>query len=121
MIRDRDTHAIAKKLTNIPDYSLESNGQTLNNMGLKSVLRERFLDFGDKTSIAGLNNAVHSKSRCKIAYWMVLFLLGTAFTFKGIADVFINYYEFEVTTSTDVTTKESVTFPAISICNLNKY
>ena len=34
-------------------------------MGLKSVLRERFLDFGDKTSIAGLNNAVHSKSNGK--------------------------------------------------------
>lgn len=57
----------------------------------------------------------------KKCYWMVLFLLGTALTFKGIADVFINYYEFEVTTSTDVTTKDSVTFPAISICNLNKY
>ena len=34
-------------------------------MGLKSVLHERFLDFGDKTSIAGLNNAVHSKSNGK--------------------------------------------------------
>ena len=34
-------------------------------MGLKSVLHERFLDFGDKTSIAGLNNAVHSKSSGK--------------------------------------------------------
>jgi hypothetical protein len=52
---------------------------------------------------------------------MVLFILGTALTFKGIADVFLNYYEFEVTTSTDVTTKDTVTFPAISICNLNKY
>ena len=34
-------------------------------MGLKSVLGERFHDFGDKTSIAGLNNAVHSKSNGK--------------------------------------------------------
>ena len=34
-------------------------------MGLKSVLHERFLNFGDKTSIAGLNNAVHSKSNGK--------------------------------------------------------
>ena len=34
-------------------------------MGLKSVLRERFHDFGDKTSLAGLNNAVHSKSNGK--------------------------------------------------------
>ena len=52
---------------------------------------------------------------------MILFLFGSGFTFKGIADVFINFYQFEVTTSTDVTTKDSVTFPAISICNLNKY
>ena len=34
-------------------------------MGLKSVLRERFHEFGDKTSLAGLNNAVHSKSNGK--------------------------------------------------------
>ena len=34
-------------------------------MGLKSVLRERFHDFGGKTSLAGLNNAVHSKSNGK--------------------------------------------------------
>ena len=35
------------------------------NMSLKSVLRERFHEFGDKTSLAGLNNAVHSKSNGK--------------------------------------------------------
>ena len=34
-------------------------------MSLKSVLRERFHEFGDKTSLAGLNNAVHSKSNGK--------------------------------------------------------
>ena len=89
-------------------------------MGLKSVLRERLLDFGDRTSVAGLNNAVHSKSTGKKLYWMILFVLGTGFTFNGIADVFINYYEYDVTTSTDVTTTKSVTFPAVSICNLNK-
>ena len=76
-------------------------------------------DFRKK--IADNSQLILSLTLGKKCYWMILFLFGSGFTFKGIADVFINYYQFEVTTSTDVTTKDSVTFPAISICNLNKY
>ena len=52
-----------QKKLDIPDHSIVVIWNR--NMGLKSVLRERFLDFGDKTSLAGLNNAVHSRSNGK--------------------------------------------------------
>ena len=90
-------------------------------MTLKTVIYRRLLDFGHKTNIAGLNIAFHSKSPSKKCCWFLLFLIGSCLTFNNLSKVFINYYEFNVTTSTDVTTTESVAFPAISLCNLNKY
>ena len=90
-------------------------------MTLKEVLLETLHTFGNQTSIAGLNNAVAAKSRAKKIYWIILFLTGVVFTFQGIADVFITYYKREVSTSTDVTNMASVAFPAVTICNQNRY
>ena len=89
-------------------------------MSLKSVLWDVLYNFGDQTSIAGLNNAVHRKSWGKKVYWAVLFIIFCYFTIDGIVLVFINYYDRNVTTSTDLTNRPSVEFPAITLCNLNK-
>ena len=90
-------------------------------MDLKSVLHKRLSEFGNKTNIAGLNIAFHSKSRSKKCYWLLLFLVGSCLTFNNLSKVFIYYYEFNVTTSTDVTHEQSVQFPGVTLCNLNKY
>ena len=90
-------------------------------MTLKTVIHRRLLDFGHKTNIAGLNIAFNSKSTSKKCFWFLLFLIGSCLTFNNFSKVFINYYDFNVTTSTDVTTEESVIYPGVTLCNLNKY
>ena len=90
-------------------------------MTLKTVIYRRLLDFGHKTNIAGLNIAFHSKSPSKKCCWFLLFLIGSCLTFNNFSKVCINYYDFNVTTSTDVTTEESVMYPGVTLCNLNKY
>ena len=60
-------------------------------MGLKSVLRERFHDFGDKTSLAGLNNAVHSKSNgknCVPYFWSKRYRIHYHFHKDNFIDTF---------------------------------
>ena len=89
-------------------------------MGLKKVLGGTLADFCSKTSIAGINNVVNRDSYLKKAYWLSLFIGGCFLTFQGLIDTFINYFEREVTTSTDLTHMPSVIFPAVSICNLNR-
>ena len=98
----------------------ESDRKCLAIMGFGRVIGQTFNTFIDQTSIAGLSNAAQRKSLAKKVYWSVLFVLGVFFTFEGLIENVISYYEYEVTTSTDLTHMSSVEFPAVSICNLNK-
>jgi hypothetical protein len=90
------------------------------NMGLCRVVWDTFVNFGEESSIAGLSHAVHRKNYCKKVYWLVLFAIGLYATFHGLIGTITDYLKFDVTTSTDLTHKPSVIFPAVSICNLNK-
>ena len=79
-----------------------------------------FNEFGGKTSIAGLANAYQSERTSKKVYWGILFVIGLVITFVALTTTFLDYFDFEVTTSTDLRSDSSVSFPAVSICNQNK-
>ena len=90
-------------------------------MGLGKVLRETLLEFGQQTSIAGIGLVISKKSYAKKVYWSILFVLMLVLTLQGLIETILNFYEREVTTSIDLDYVPSVIFPAVSICNLNKY
>ena len=90
-------------------------------MGLIQVLWKTFLNWCEDTSIAGLSKGVSSKSNLKKAYWLCLFTIGAYCTIEGVVQTITDYKRYEVTTSNDLLFKSSVPFPAISICNQNRY
>ena len=90
-------------------------------MGFGKVVGATLLEFGKQTSIAGIGNTIARKSYAKKIYWGVLFVVMLVATLQGLITTILSYYKYEVTTSTDLDHVPSVIFPAISICNLNKY
>ena len=90
-------------------------------MGFGKVVWETLLEFGQQTSIAGIGNVIARKSYAKKVYWFILFVVMLFATLQGLIDTIISYYKYDVTTSTDLNHVPSVIFPAITICNLNKY
>ena len=90
-------------------------------MGLAKRLWSTFIDWCKETSIAGLGKGVSSKSNVKKAYWIILFLIGTYYTILNVIVTFQDYFQYEVTTDTALSFEKSVPFPAISICNLNRW
>ena len=89
-------------------------------MVLLEKLKKTFVQFCSKTSIAGISNAYQSKSLIKKVYWSTLFLVFLGLTVKGVFDNIAAYYEYAVVTSTDLVSKNSIEFPAVTICNHNK-
>ena len=89
-------------------------------MGLWKVVGDTFYHFGDQTSIAGLNNVCHRKSLGKKIYWSILFAVFLGATIVGVLDNIRSYFDYDTVTSTDLSHKTSVIFPAVSVCNLNR-
>ena len=90
-------------------------------MGFGKVVRQTLLEFGEQTSIAGIGLVISKKSYFKKMYWSILFVVMLFLTFNGLIETIMSFYDREVTTSIDLDYVPSVIFPAVSICNLNKY
>ena len=79
-----------------------------------------FQYFGSETSIAGINNSAKGKSKVRSLVWFIIFSVLAYYTVVGIYDIVIEYFEYPVITSTDITYEPEVDFPAVTICNLNR-
>jgi hypothetical protein len=90
-------------------------------MGIGSIIIGSLADFGRRTTIGGLSNAGITESRVRKAYWIVVFFILMIFTFQAIVNNIVQYLKFEVTTSTDLTYSNLVTFPALTVCSMNRY
>ena len=89
-------------------------------MSLLRIIWETSVNWCHSTSIAGLAKGVQSKSYYKKAYWFSLFCIGAYFTLNSLILTINDYFEYDVSTSTDLEFQRSVVFPAVSICNLNR-
>ena len=89
-------------------------------MVLLEKLKKTFVQFCSKTSIAGISNAYQSKSLIKKVYWSTLFLVFVGLTVQGVYENIAAYYDHAVVTSTDLVSKNSIEYPAVTICNHNK-
>ena len=90
-------------------------------MTLAKVIWHTFDEWCKDTSIAGLGKAMKSDSRFKKAYWLILFLIGTIWTIINLFGVINAFFEYKVSTSNDLTFSTSISFPAVSICNQNRW
>ena len=90
-------------------------------MSLRKVLWDTFIDWCQNSTIAGVSRTVKSKSYVKKLYWITLFLVGVYFTIITTYNVFDDYFLYEVRTSTDLSYENSITFPAVTICNQNRF
>ena len=90
-------------------------------MTLAKVIWHTFDEWCKDTSIAGLGKAMKSDSRFKKAYWFILFLIGTIWTIINLFGVINAFFEYKVSTSNDLTFSTSISFPAVSICNQNRW
>ena len=89
-------------------------------MSITKVVGATLYNFGDQTSIAGLNNAFHRKSYGKKIYWSILFLIFFVATIYGVYTNLFSYLDYDIVTSSDLTFKTAIVFPAVSVCNHNK-
>ena len=91
-------------------------------MTLLRVIQHTSAEWCQEASIAGLGKAVKSDSSCfKKAYWFMLFLVGTVLTFQTLYGVIYEYLQYNVSTSNDLSFETSIPFPAVSICNQNRF
>ena len=72
------------------------------------------------TSIGGITHA--RDSDCKIAkqVWFILFISGCCMTIWGVIISVESYLEFKSVTTVSREYKSLLTFPSVTICNLNR-
>ncbi len=73
------------------------------------------------SSIAGLSHAAKAPSFARSVYWLSIFFLGLAFTIKGLVDIIDEFDDYPVVVNSKLTTRNEVPYPAVTVCNLNRY
>lgn len=89
-------------------------------MALGKLVWRTSSDYIRESSIAGLSHAAKSRNFLQWAYWMVIFTVGFGLTVRSIIDIIADFYTHPVSTISDLRHENSVTFPAITVCNLNR-
>ena len=77
-------------------------------MGLVKKVGAALLEFGNNTSVLGISNATKAKSRPRAAMWWMVFLGLGALTFQGIFQTVKEYFNYPVTTTTDISHQPEV-------------
>ena len=89
-------------------------------MSASEIVRKTLLNFGSETSLAGINNSGKRKSKIRSAIWLLIFFILAYLTGVNIYNIVNDYLKYPVVTSTDISHQTRITFPAVTICNLNR-
>ena len=87
-------------------------------MGNRNI-SDVILWFSRFTSIGGLAQARGSDNKCSRCIWILLFITGCVFTIHGVTTSISNYLEYRSVTTVSKEYKSVLTFPSVTICNLN--
>jgi hypothetical protein len=90
-------------------------------MAIGKVVWNTLADFGSHTTIGGLCKAGMTASWPRQIYWITIFSVLFAYTVSLLVDNINQYLQFSVVTSNNLDYSPSITFPAITICNQNRY
>ncbi|CAG0894005.1 unnamed protein product [Darwinula stevensoni] len=83
----------------------------------RNVLRE----FYSTTQINGINNASRATHPLRKIIWWVVTVVAAGATVQGICGVITAYLQYSVSTTSSVTQPKSLTFPAVTVCNLSPF
>lgn len=75
---------------------------------------------GDNTSTPGLDGVFANKSPCRLFMWSVMILFGLGLSIMQVLDLFKDFYSYPVTTVVTLKRETRATFPAVTICNINR-
>ena len=73
-----------------------------------------------ESAVAGVSHAAKSKTYPQCLYWSLLFVAGLCATIPALVEVIQDFYTYPVTTKLKVKTADNATFPAVTICGLNR-
>ncbi|XP_035682744.1 acid-sensing ion channel 5-like [Branchiostoma floridae] len=78
-------------------------------------------EYASSTSLHGPGNIINAKRPAHRAIWVVLFLAAFSVAVWQITERFVAYFSYNTVTSMKVEFKDELDFPAVTICNFNKY
>jgi acid-sensing ion channel 5 len=82
---------------------------------LKLVLRH----FASTTTVGGLTQICNSPSKVLTFFWFLIVGCFAGLTFYNTYTVFLDYYSYPVVTYVSLTYERTISFPAVTVCNLN--
>jgi hypothetical protein len=77
----------------------------------------KHVDFHGISNLVGLNKS----PRCLGHMWLICFMTSSIFCFYSILWFTVRYFEFNVFMNVAIEDRRVLTFPALTICNLNAY
>ncbi|XP_038065978.1 acid-sensing ion channel 4-A-like isoform X3 [Patiria miniata] len=107
-------------------FTISSTGDKVNSSmaddGNRNHLAADFKKFGDQTTFHGLryvtNNTYHGVRRL---IWLAVVLVMTSWLIFNVFRAFLLMYQYPETSSISVNYVPSITFPAVTICNINQF
>ncbi|CAF0907174.1 unnamed protein product [Brachionus calyciflorus] len=88
---------------------------------VKSKIKAFFLEWVDPLTMHGLPNIFRTKYLSIKVLWTLAFILANGACFYFIVKSVLEYLEYNVVTKIRVLEKDSVQFPAVTICNANQF
>ncbi|CAF0860551.1 unnamed protein product [Brachionus calyciflorus] len=88
---------------------------------MKSNLKALFLEWVDPLTMHGFPNIFRTKNLSIKILWIIAFIVSNGFCFYFIAKSLLEYLQFNVVTKIRVLEKDSIQFPAVTICNANLF
>jgi hypothetical protein len=90
-------------------------------LGLKEKCKELFEEWVKDFTGHGLTNIYWAKSHLLRILWLLSFSFCIAYSFYGVTNSIIKYYQYEKLVSTEYIRETPTDFPAVTICNLNPF
>ena len=80
-----------------------------------------YLISNKESAVAGVSHAAKSKTYTQCLYWSILFMAGLVATIPALVGVINDYFTYPVTTRVTVKAADNATFPAVTVCGLNRF
>ncbi|RNA01862.1 acid-sensing ion channel 1 isoform X2, partial [Brachionus plicatilis] len=87
----------------------------------KTKIFEIFKEWTESMTMHGFPNIFRTKFLAIKIMWIILFLASTTACFFLMTTNLINFFNFDVVTKIRVIDKDSINFPAVTICNINPF
>ncbi|XP_022103085.1 acid-sensing ion channel 1C-like [Acanthaster planci] len=83
---------------------------------------ERFQDFGNSTTLHGISYVINlNYKKQRRLLWLLLVLVMSIWLVYSIVEAFITYFNYPMTSAISIHYMDTLTFPAVTLCNFNQF